>query len=51
VRQQLASLLMERAFGGSLHKLVVGALGAKRASNEELAELRLLIDEYEKGKK
>ena len=49
VRQQLASSLMERAFGGSLHKLVVGALGAKKASKEELSDLRQLIDDYEKG--
>jgi predicted transcriptional regulator len=51
VRQKLVSSLMERAFGGSLHKLVVGALGAKHASKEELADLRQLVDEYEMGKK
>ena len=28
-----------------------GALGAKHASKEELADLRKLIDEYEMGKK
>jgi predicted transcriptional regulator len=51
VRQHLASSLMKRAFGGSLHKLVVGALGAAHASHEELEDLRRLINEYEKGRK
>ena len=50
-QKQLAGDLLERAFGGSARSLVVGALSAKRASRAELAEIRKLIDEYEKGTK
>src|SRR5215470_13165595 len=44
VRQRLAGSLMNRAFGGSLQKFLVGALGSKKASNRELDELRQLLD-------
>ncbi len=40
--------LMEKAFGGSAGQLVLRALSAKRASAEELAEIRKMIDSYEK---
>jgi hypothetical protein len=40
---------MERAFSGSLRSLVVGALGGRRATKKELAELRALIEEQENG--
>jgi predicted transcriptional regulator len=42
--------LMEKAFGGSAGKLVLRALSAKRASAEELAEIRRMIDAYEREK-
>lgn len=48
-RQQLAGDLLQRAFEGSASELVMGALSSQRASKEELAELRRLLDEYEKG--
>jgi len=51
VQQELAAHLMDRVFGGSAGCLLLGALGAKRASKKELAELRRLIDEHEKGSK
>ena len=44
---QMAADLMERAFSGSLRSLVVGALGGRRATKKELAELRALIEEQE----
>jgi predicted transcriptional regulator len=47
-RQQLAGDLLQRAFEGSASELVMGALSAQRASKRELAELRRLLDEYEK---
>jgi predicted transcriptional regulator len=50
-QRQMAAHLIDRVFGGSVHKLLVGALGARRASKKELAELRLLIEEHEKGNK
>jgi predicted transcriptional regulator len=48
-QRQIATHLMERAFAGSLKSLVVGALGGRRATKGELAELRALIDEQERG--
>lgn len=50
-QQELAVDLMQRAFTGSLRSLVLGALGGRRATKEELAELRALIKEQEKGGK
>lgn len=50
-QKQLAGDLLERAFSGSAKALLVGALSARRASREELAEIRKLLDEYEKGRK
>lgn len=48
-QRQLAGDLLERAFGGSARSLVLGALGARKTSKKELAELRQLLDDYEKG--
>jgi len=39
--------LLERAFGGSAQTLVMQALSTKRASPEELAEIRRLLDRLE----
>lgn len=50
-QRQLAGDLLQRAFAGSAHTLMMGALSARKASKEELAELRKLLDEYEKGSK
>ena len=46
-QRQLAGDLIERAFAGSAKSLMVGALSARKASKEELAEMRRLLDEYE----
>ena len=48
-QQQLAGDLLQRAFNGSARSLMLGALSARKASKKELAELRQLLDEYEKG--
>jgi len=45
-RRQLARDLLERAFDGSAKALLVGALSARKASPEELAEMRRLLDEH-----
>ena len=50
-QRQLVGDLLERAFGGSAQQLVVQALSAKKASREELAEIRRLLDELERGAK
>jgi predicted transcriptional regulator len=43
-QRQLVRDLLDRAFGGSAAKLVLQALNAKRASPEELGEIRRLIE-------
>jgi BlaI family penicillinase repressor len=43
-QRQLVRDLLERAFGGSSSKLVMQALNAKRATAEELSEIRKLIE-------
>lgn len=48
-QRQLAGDLLQRAFNGSAKSLMMGALSARKASREELTELRRLLDEYEKG--
>jgi BlaI family transcriptional regulator, penicillinase repressor len=48
-QRQLAGDLLQRGFGGSARTLLMGALSARRASKEDLAELRRLLDEYETG--
>jgi BlaI family penicillinase repressor len=47
-QQRLAGDLLQRAFGGSAKNLLMGALSARKASKQELDELRTLLDEYEK---
>ena len=47
---RLVKDLLDRAFGGSAQKLVLQALSAKKASPEEIAEIRSLLDEIERGK-
>jgi BlaI family transcriptional regulator, penicillinase repressor len=48
-QKQLAGDLLRRAFDGSAARLMQGALSARQASKAELAELRKLLDDYEKG--
>jgi BlaI family transcriptional regulator, penicillinase repressor len=50
-QQRLAADLLQRAFGGSAKNLLMGALSARKASRQELAELRKMLDDYEKGAK
>jgi predicted transcriptional regulator len=47
MRSALAGDLTDRAFGGSASALIMGALSARPASREELAEIRRLLDELE----
>ncbi len=50
-QKQIAGDLLQRAFGGSARNLLMGALSAKRATASDLAEIRQLLDEYEKESK
>jgi BlaI family transcriptional regulator, penicillinase repressor len=48
-QKQLVGDLLQRAFNGSAARMLQGALSARRTSKKEIAELRRLIDEHEKG--
>lgn len=50
-QRQLLSDLLDRAFNGSPTKLVMQALSSKKASKEELAEIRSMLDELEGRRK
>jgi predicted transcriptional regulator len=47
-QRQLVGHLLERAFSGSTHKLVLRALSGQKATREELAEIRRLLDDLER---
>jgi BlaI family penicillinase repressor len=47
-KRGLAADVLERVFDGSASELMMHALAGHRASKEEIAELRRLINEYER---
>jgi BlaI family transcriptional regulator, penicillinase repressor len=49
-QRQAVAHLVDRVFAGSTSKLVMQALSVKRASPEERAEIRKLLDEMEGGR-
>lgn len=50
-QRQLVRDLLDRAFGGSATKLVMHALSARKASREELARIREMLDRLEGGER
>jgi len=44
-QRRIVNDLLTRAFGGSARKLVAAALSSRRATSQELDEIRRLIDE------
>jgi len=50
-QQQLAGNLLNRAFEGSASHLLMGALSSKPVSAKELAEIRRILDDFERGSK
>jgi predicted transcriptional regulator len=50
-QQTLLADLLDRAFGGSMTNMVVQALSARKATPEELAEIRRILKKYERGEK
>ena len=50
-QRHLLDDLLDKAFGGSSLSLVMQALATRRASREELAEMRKLLDQAEGGKR
>jgi BlaI family penicillinase repressor len=49
-KKSLVQDLMQKAFEGSAKDLILQALSTKKASREELAEIRRMIEEMEKRK-
>ena len=49
-QRQLLGDLIERAFDGSAKQLVMHVLSTKKASAEDLSEIRQLLDEFERGR-
>ena len=47
-QREIAGDLLNRAFEGSAKNLVLGALSAQPASAEDLAEIRRMLDQFEK---
>ena len=47
-QRQMVDDLLERVFGGAAMKLVMHALATQKASPEELAQIRAVLDELEK---
>lgn len=50
-QRQLLNDLVDRAFGGSAAELVLRALSARPASDDELLEIRRLIDHAREGRR
>ena len=50
-KRQLAGDMLQRVFEGSASQLMMHALAGRKASQEEIAELRRLLDEYERNRR
>lgn len=50
-QRTLVSDLLDQAFEGSMSRLVLQALSSRRATAEELAEIRKVLRDYERGTK
>lgn len=50
-QRQVVGYLLDRLFAGSAPKLVMQALATRKATPEELAEIRTLLDNMEGGSK
>ena len=48
---RLVGDLLQKAFDGSAKKLVLQALSSRRATADELAEIRRMLDELERGER
>jgi predicted transcriptional regulator len=49
--RELIKDLVDRVFGGSARRLVMRALGEKKASPSELAQIEKLLNKMERGEK
>jgi len=48
-QRQLAGDLLERAFGGDPAQMLIGALSVRKSSKRELAEMREILQKYERA--
>jgi predicted transcriptional regulator len=49
-QRQMVGHLLDRAFGGSAAKLMMQALSGRKASKEEIVQMRQMLADVEKGK-
>lgn len=50
-KRQLAGDILQRVFEGSASQLMMHALAGKKASREEIEEMRQLLNEYERNRR
>ncbi len=50
-KRQIAGDMLQRVFEGSASQLMMHALAGRKASSEEISELRRLLDEYERNRR
>ena len=50
-KRQFAGDMLQRVFEGSASQLMMHALAGRKASREEIKELRRLLDEYERNRR
>lgn len=50
-QKRLVGEMIDRLFGGSAAELVMQALSQRRASRQEIAEIRRLLDEHERPRR
>jgi BlaI family penicillinase repressor len=48
-QQRMVGEMLDRVFGGSAMELVMQALATRKASPQELAQIRQMLDEVERG--
>jgi len=51
MQRQLASAILQQAFGGSARQLLQSALAGRSVNPQELSEIRALLDEYERKRR
>ena len=50
-KRQIAGDMLQRVFEGSASQLMMHALAGRKASSEEIVELRHMLDEYERNRR
>jgi BlaI family penicillinase repressor len=50
-KRQLAGDILQRVFEGSASQLMMHALAGRKATSEEIEELRRLLDEHERSRR